>query len=301
MNDLHLFIVNPVAGKGKIQKNLPEEISRAAKAAGVEAEIHVTEAPGDGEATVRARGETGRPVRAYACGGDGTLNGVINGAYGLENVSVGVYPCGSGNDFVKMLPHPEKCTDISALISAEARTCDLMEINGRKCCNMTNLGFDAMVVARMMRFKHLPMVTGKMAYGMGVGASLASRMGYGVHAVFDSGEELSGTYTLCAAGNGAVCGGKYRALPKAVLDDGLLDVCMVRQISRVKFVSFIDCYAAGTHTETPELADVVDYRQCTSMTVDTDRTAYLAIDGELLSGTHFEYRVLPGTARIIMP
>ncbi len=298
----HLFIINPTAGRGETQKTLPERIRAAAEALGAAAEIYETKAAGDdGGDFIRSRAAEGEALRVYACGGDGTLNDVINGAADLPELSVGVLPCGSGNDFAKMMPAPEKCGDPAELMRAPARECDLMEVNGRRCCNMTNLGFDALVAHRMLLFKRLPLVSGPMAYSMAVVAGLFSRMSYRMKARFDSGEELEGPYMLCAVGNGAVCGGGFRALPRADIRDGKMDCCFVRQVSRFAFPALIGSYAKGTHLDDPRLAKICFYRQCRELTVETDRQASLAVDGEDNRGRRFVYRILPGAARVVMP
>ena len=96
----HIFIINPAAGK----ENASEKICAAldAMSKSVDYEIYQTQAPGDATAYIRnyCMNSTER-MRFYACGGDGTLNEVVNGLVGFEHASLGCYPCGSGNDFVK--------------------------------------------------------------------------------------------------------------------------------------------------------------------------------------------------------
>lgn len=298
---LHLFIVNPAAGKGREQRSLPARILSAAEKLGVRAEVFVQGAAGEGKKKIRELAAKWEQLRVYACGGDGTVNEVINGAWDLENVSVGVYPCGSGNDFVKSLPNTEKYADITALMQGGVQNMDLLDVNGRKCCNMTNLGFDALVAYRMLLFKRIPLVSGPLAYSLAVAAGLLSRMSYGIRAVVDGTQTISGKFMLCAVGSGQVCGGKYYALPRAKPDDGLLDACFLRQVPRRKFPSLIGVYKAGDHLEDARVSNVVTYRQCTTLTVETDRPAYLAVDGEITRGTSFTYRLLPGALRMIIP
>ena len=103
----HLFLINPHAGKA----DRTDEITAAAQALcaslGDKFTVAVSQAPGHLTELARAAGETGVETRVYACGGDGTLNEVAQGAWGYGNLSVTSFPCGSGNDFIKQFGAPE--------------------------------------------------------------------------------------------------------------------------------------------------------------------------------------------------
>ena len=98
----HLFIVNPVAG-GK--KNRYEEtvsnINEVMAENDGEYEIYVTKGPLDACRKIKEEAETGKNIRVYSCGGDGTFNECISGAACRKNVAVTCYPCGTGNDFIR--------------------------------------------------------------------------------------------------------------------------------------------------------------------------------------------------------
>lgn len=103
----HLFVVNPVAGKSKPEDKLRlihEAIGRLPQdRRGVdEFEVYVTSAPMDAVGKIKAEAERCPDLRVYACGGDGTLNECVNGAALLPNVAVTHFPCGTGNDFIRM-------------------------------------------------------------------------------------------------------------------------------------------------------------------------------------------------------
>ena len=96
----HIFIINPAAGKADKTAEYTAKITAACE--GLDYEILLTQAPGDATRMAREAAETGREVRLYACGGDGTLNEVVAGAAGYDNAAVTCYVGGSGNDFVKI-------------------------------------------------------------------------------------------------------------------------------------------------------------------------------------------------------
>ena len=98
----HVFILNPAAGKSDQTPRYAQDIDRICGKRGLDYEICVSKAPGDCRALARKACETGQEVRLYACGGDGTLNEVVCGMAGFENAAVTHYPCGSGNDSIKV-------------------------------------------------------------------------------------------------------------------------------------------------------------------------------------------------------
>ena len=101
----HLFIINPAAGGHNRSKEYCETIHKICRARKVSYEIRISTAPGEAVRLTREAAQTGEELRIYACGGDGTLNEVVNGAKGYSNVAVTVFSGGSGNDFVKPTHH----------------------------------------------------------------------------------------------------------------------------------------------------------------------------------------------------
>ena len=101
----YFFIVNPNSGKKKKQRHMIESLEIAAVRLGIKYEIHYTRGTKDGEIYVRnlcrKYSGTDEKLRIYACGGDGTINEVVNGAFGYGNVEIGAIPLGTGNDYIR--------------------------------------------------------------------------------------------------------------------------------------------------------------------------------------------------------
>lgn len=97
----NVYIINPKAGKHDHTVQFMERIRAVHATHGEEPEIYLTQRAGHGEELARAAAEKGDAVRIWAVGGDGTVLEVVRGAEFHKNAAVGVYPCGSGNDFVR--------------------------------------------------------------------------------------------------------------------------------------------------------------------------------------------------------
>ena len=113
----HLFIVNPTAGGKDSTAEVREKVERAFQGRGEEYEIYVTKAPMDAPEKIKAEAASGRHLRVYACGGDGTFNECVCGAARLENVAVCPFPTGTGNDFCRMFgEEKDMFRDLEALL-----------------------------------------------------------------------------------------------------------------------------------------------------------------------------------------
>ena len=295
----HVFIINPVAGKGKHLGATRAAIAQASEKEGIVGEVYVTRAAGDGERYAReivaaAGGET---VRLYACGGDGTLNEVLNGAYGAENAELATVPVGSGNDFVKSFTEPEAFLDIPRQIAGKAEQLDVILCNGRCCMNLANIGFDSDVCRRMADLKKLPLVSGKGAYNLAVAATFVRKMGQRLRAIFPDGEVSDGVRILTAFGNGICYGGGYYATPEASLTDGLIDISLIGKLSRGEIIRLIGEYKAGRHLHHPGFKPYLVFRRERSVRIESDRPIELCIDGEIRrEGFSVDFKV--GDARI---
>ena len=148
----HVFIVNPVSGKADASGSLVPKIIQAAARQGVDYEILLTERPGHGVELAQQQAAAGEPVRLYACGGDGTLNEVLQGVYGCKNAQVACVPCGSGNDFVRNFGGSAPFLDLENLIQGEAVSMDLIETDQGLAAAICSAGLDAQVAYGIPKF-----------------------------------------------------------------------------------------------------------------------------------------------------
>lgn len=298
----HIFIINPAAGKENAFETIRARL--LAGEFGAEYDLYRTQCPGDATSFIRAYCEAHpeEDVRFYACGGDGTLNEVVDGAAGFLNASVGCYPCGSGNDFVKYYGGAEPFLDLAAQAAATERRIDLIRVGNRYAINAAHFGFDSCVAKTMENVRRKKIIGGKHAYTTGVLVGLLKGMKNDCKVTVD-GELLnpSGKLLLCTVCNGQYVGGSYRCAPRSRNDDGLLEVCLVKPVSRVRFVSLVKYYTAGTHLDNPKFEKILTYRRGREIEVEAPEGFVYSFDGELITQNRFTIEVAPGALRFAVP
>ena len=293
----HLFILNPAAGKYDRTGEYTQKIRSICDPKGLNYEILVSKAPGDCTTIAQAAAATGEDLRIYACGGDGTLNEVVNGAAGYANAAVTNFPGGSGNDFIRNFSEPAAFSDLNRLLDAEVADFDLIRCGDHYSINICSMGLDARIGTTMSRYKRLPLVSGHGAYLLSTGVNLIKPLAQHFTVEVD-GQRFEDDLTMICIANGSWYGGGFHPVPEARLDDGLLDVLLVKKISRLKVASAIGLYKAGKYKELPEL--VSSYR-CKKVRILCHRKSEINLDGELLMEQDAIFEVVPKAIRFFYP
>ena len=297
----HIFILNPAAGKENAKAALESQLQT--HYATVEYEIYETQGSGDAVSYIRNYCNTNsEPVRFYACGGDRTLNEVVNGAVGFSHASVGCYPCGSGNDFVKYYGGKEIFLDLSAQLEAEEEEIDLIRVGDRYAVNAAHFGFDSCVAQTMTNVRRKKLIGGKNAYTTGILVGLVKAMRNKCKVTVD-GTLLNpeGTILLCTLANGQYVGGSFRCAPRSVNNDGLIEVCLVKPVSHLKFVSLMNYYKKGTHLSDPKFEKVLTYCRGSRIEVEAPEGFVYCLDGELITENRFTVEVAHKALRFAVP
>lgn len=296
----YVFVVNPCAGHAGNVQAIRDAVAKLPQ----KDDCEIYETTGVGDATVFVRryaAEHPGETRFIACGGDGTINEVFNGAVGLSNVSVTCYPCGSGNDFVKCFGGKEAFLDIQKLLDAPAKPLDLLKIGERYCVNVCNFGFDTTVARTMNNVRSKPIVGGGNAYTTGIVTALFTAMKNECTVIAD-GEQLNdGKILLCTVANGQYVGGAFRCAPRAKCDDGLIEVCLVRPISRLRFVKLLTPYTNGNHLDDPNFSDIITYRQAKVVEIKAPEGFAYSLDGEIIYDPHFTVEMVPHAISFAAP
>lgn len=294
----YIFVINPTAGKGKKQIAFSAAVEQYFSENGGEYEIYYTKARGDAMRYTKQQAETGEELRIYACGGEGTAFEVLNGAFGYENVSVGVVPCGSANDFISYFSDRELFLDVPALVDGEPLAIDLIKVGDRYAMNSCSVGMDAMVAANMTKFKKWPLVSGKMAYSLAVIYTLFSRMGVRLKVGIDRGVRTIEQKALFAVvANAPFYGGGFYPTPAAKPFDQRLDYSVIRQVSRPRILSLLKKYRAGTHIG----LDICTYGTAEHITIEAERKVPMNMDGEIFYVKEAAFEIVKKGIRLILP
>lgn len=297
----HHFVINPAAGQGHAAEYIPKI---KACFAGKTDNYTIYLSTGVRDATnyvIQTSKSTDEQLRFYACGGDGTLSEVVRGAIGFEHVSVGVIPAGTGNDFIRSFDKPEAFRDIAAQITGHAESIDVIQINDHYSINIANIGFDCDAAATASRLKTKPLIKGSMAYICGLVTEFCKEMGYQLRFIVDDDEVLEGNFLLCTVANGSFYGGGWHSSPRAHLNDGLMDLAIVKNLPRRKLLGIIPSYHTGKYLEKHIKTGVVTYRQCKKIQVIAAKPQNISIDGEIVPFTALAIQNLPGALKLIIP
>ena len=298
----YLFVVNPKAGETDSEGKIRYEISLLPEKE--DCEVYVTKGVGDSISYVSDWCEKNAPeeVRVIACGGDGTINEVFNGAVGHSNASVTCYPCGSGNDFMKTFGGAEKFLNISALIHAPVQKMDLMKVGDRYSDNVINFGFDTTVAITVNQDRDKYGHGSKNSYTKGILKALITSMKNEFTVIVDDVLlNVDGKAMLCTLANGQYVGGSFRCAPRASTDDGLIEVCIVKPVSRFKVVNLINTYTKGEHLDAPSFKDIILYKQAKKVEVIAPEGFAYSLDGEIIYQNHFIVEIVPGALDLAVP
>lgn len=298
----YIFILNPKAGKGQADKLIRDGIAGSDKKD--LCEIYYTKAIGDAMDYVKnyCAENPDEKVRFIACGGDGTINEVFNGAAGYENAEVTCYPCGSGNDFVKSFGGAEKFLDVQKLIDAPVQKLDLLKVGDRYSDNAVNFGFDTTVAITVNEDRAKTGHGNKNSYTKGVVKALIKSMKNKFKVIAD-GEVLNpeGVALLCTVANGQYVGGSFKCAPRAKTDDGIIEVCLVKPLSRLTFVKLIKSYTEGNHLEDPNFKEYIVYKQAKKVEIIAEDGFAYSLDGEIIYDKHFTVEIAPAALNLAVP
>ncbi len=298
----HIFIINPAAGKSDSTAPVAAGIRRTCVERQLDYEILTTEYPRHAIELVKKKAVeyAGRTMRFYACGGDGTLNEVAAGAAGLANVSITHYPCGSGNDFIKLFGVDcQAFKDLNALIDGKEVALDYMETDCGACINVFSVGVDARVASGMQKYKRIPMLHGAMAYNISTVENVLKGLSEPYEVEVD-GAVFSGKQTLILAGNGRYYGGGFNPVPEADPTDGLLDVLIIKAVDLITVMKVIGAYKAGRHRQYPQY---ITHLKAKSMSVRhrDGKDMQVNLDGEIIPSPRVSLRVADHKLRFVIP
>jgi len=287
----YLLIVNPAGGSGRTMTALPE-IEKLMNDRNVDFEFHFTKEPYHATDIVSRKGKDFDVI--VSVGGDGTINEIINGLPDI-NKPLGIIPIGTGNDFARSccIPYDNIEEAINILLNNDVKKVDVGEVNGYRFINVMGMGFEgrSSEVGRALTF-----LKGPLKYLIAIGYTLFSYKRIPMKVQIDD-ILLEGDTFLVSVGNGWNVGGGLQLTPKAILDDGLFNICYVENISKIRIVSNFTRLYDGTISEIEEM----NVYQGKKISIESTKQIPLHLDGEVLRGdcSKLEISIIPKAQKII--
>ncbi len=223
---------------------------------------------------------------AWVVGGDGTLNFFINQFPELK-IPVSIFKAGSGNDFHWMIYGD--CTveeQVEKILEERTSQVDAGICNGRLFLNGIGIGFDGAIVKDLIGKRK---IAGKASYLVAIMKNVMSYNEKPCIIQLEN-ETIEQDCFMISVANAKRYGGGFHVAPKAVIDDSLLDVSIIAEISPIKRLRYLPVMEKGVHLELP----FVKYRQAASVNISSPFELHAHADGEYFSATNFELEVLPG-------
>ena len=298
-----LLLVNPLAASGRTLATVERALA-SLKRHGFDCEQAHSEQ--GGHLTELARTLAPSCDIVLAAGGDGTVREVASGllrARAPETV-LGVLPIGTGNDFATQIGITDAETALAALLEANVRTVDVIEARHSNrpgepldhALLFAATGFAAELLRRTSpRVKRL--FGRRLSYSVGFFRALAGLRVPTMRLQADGRAFAGPMFHVCAGNSEWAGGGAMRLSPGARMDDGRLEICLIGALGRFEALRCFPMLLRGTFPGHPK----VRYFGGQELSVATEPSAPLALDGDVVGRTPATFRVLPGALRVMMP
>lgn len=267
----------------------------------------VTRGPGHAKEISAACAAEGEPVRIYACGGDGTMNEVLQGAAGHDYLSVGCIPCGSGNDYIRNFGTQSDFLDLDAQLAAQSYPADLIRTPQGYGIDIYAAGIDAQVANGIPKWRRVPLCGGTTAYTLSILEAICSTFRHRLYIKTDT-EEMEGTYMMLAICNARMYGGGYCAAPYARMDDGMLDVVLLKPVPRLRLPGLLQGYRRGQHLSpdgqvTKAFRPYMTFFRTSTIDIQVldQRPLITTLDGECSPQLNLHAEVAPRSIHILLP
>jgi YegS/Rv2252/BmrU family lipid kinase len=288
------FIINPVAGNG-FAGTMGPTLEKMIVKYNIDAEIVLTERSGHATELSAAFISKGFSY-IIGVGGDGTFNEIARPAVNNKNVTLGLIPAGTGNDFIQILGFPDRFgeEDWEKFFKISVIDMDAGSCNGLMFLNGMGLGFDAQVAAENYTEPGKVKKGGKYKYIWHIVKTLLFFKEKRMTVITPEGKHETDCFINTMA-NGRRFAGGFFLTPRAIANDGLLDVCMIKKLSLFQRFGILLKVPKGTHINDPK----VNYYQTPSIKLEFSRKVPFHVDGELFFSEKFDVSILPEALKTI--
>ena len=279
-------IVNPVAGAGRTRTigACVDLVKSALASHQWEADVRVTTGPNDAN-RFATEAVAAKSDLVVAWGGDGTVNGAAAAVTGT-GIPLAIIPGGSGNGLARDLSIPfNPAWALTVAATGKVRAIDAGDLHGSLFFNVAGVGLDASIAGRLATEGHR---RGLMGYVLAAVSELRSyeACAYSLSKVYDAeGRAITGDIVdhpamFIALANSRQYGSGAQIAPKALLDDGLIEVVIVEPMSGVQIARQLPAFFGGRLQEGPGIV----MRSAASMEISCTRSIAFHVDGEPRTG-----------------
>ena len=308
------FIVNPASSQGQHDdSDVVAGLKKLIDEGRDDIKYYFTEGQLDASVLADAIAKDAAPedIVIVACGGDGTIQEVAGGVYGNDNAILGVYPCGSGNDFIRALGGNDAAPtyrDFEKLLKGVPMDMDVMRMtyetesgaDSRIVVNGINIGFDGNTAIKAHELKMLPGVSGTLSYVLAVAVNFIGKRGENLKIFADDKEIYDGPLLLSTVANGGFCGGGFESCPNADIADGLAEVLVIRDLPRRRLPSLIPKYMKGKLFQIKNIDDIAVYTRAKKVRVEPNNGEMRFVaDGEEFKTRGIEVEMLEKAIRVL--
>jgi diacylglycerol kinase (ATP) len=293
-----VFLVNPASANGKTGKRWPQ-IAHAARAAGLRGEAILSDRPGQLAQLAREAVDDGATLLVVV-GGDGTVHEVVNGIAGREGVELALIPRGTGWDFARTHEIPKRLAGaLRIALEGTARPFDLgratYQADGGTAAawfaNMASVGMSGAVAAKANSTTKA--LGAKTSYLLALGAVFARWHNVRLRVAVDE-ERREGLMEDTIVAVGRYLAGGMKITPDAEPDDGLFDVLLIGDVTKIELVRVMPKIYRGTHLPHPK-GEVLQGR---AVSIDADEPMPIQLDGEQPGTTPVHFELVPAAIRL---
>ncbi len=286
------LIYNPTSGREEMRRRLPDILQRLDEG-GIETTVHAT--TGEGDATLAAidAAQRGYDI-VIAAGGDGTIYEVVNGLANQEHrPDLGVFPLGTTNDLSRALGISRQWEDYCDLVlRGESRPIDVGRANDRYFINIAGGGSLTELTYEVP--SRLKTMIGQLAYYFKGIEKMVNLTPMQLKIEAEGQGEIEGEFMIFLIGNTNSVGGFEKLMPDARIDDGLLDVILLKKCNLAELIRVVSMAQRGDHFNDPNLI----YFRTKRLEVTSPNNVLLNLDGELGGKLPGVFEVLPQHLRV---
>jgi YegS/Rv2252/BmrU family lipid kinase len=287
------LIFNPTAGQAESNETELNAAAAVWRDHGWQVEMMPTVGPGDGRRLAREAADAHYDL-VVAAGGDGTINEVINGLAGTST-ALATLPLGTMNVWARELRLPlQPRAAAAAMLSWQVRPIDLGRAGERYFLLMAGIGFDAAITAGVRADDKRRL--GALAYVFrGIEQALSVR-GSQTRLQID-GRSITARVLMVVVGNSQLYGGMVKITHRASIDDGLLDVCVIRGDNGISAVRHLIAILRRRYSHDPE----IEYYRARSIQVTARPRLPVQVDGDAIGQTPMAFTVAPRALYALLP